>query len=331
MPGNQLSENAAHGCLISVVVPVYRSESTLPELHRRLCDVLSSLCESYELILVEDCGGDRSWDVIESLAAKHSNVRGIRLSRNFGQHAATICGFSYARGEWIVTLDDDLEHEPEAIPQLFSKAREGFDLVYGVYPVRTHRPWRNVTSALAKWLFKKAIPSLNDEYTSFRIVRGDIGRALTQFDSPFPFVDGYLSWITNRYSTVQVAHGKRAVGESSYTIRKLVTHTTNIFVTFSDLPLRFASWVGVVCFVVGMGWLGTIVIGRLLGVISVSGFASIMAAVTLFGGIQVLILGIMGEYLARMNFKSSRKPLFLASKVVGTQQVGTIRPTGSAI
>jgi undecaprenyl-phosphate 4-deoxy-4-formamido-L-arabinose transferase len=303
---------------ISLVIPVYRSQDTLPELYRRIKAAVEPLDPNFELILVEDCGGDRSWEVIEALARVDSRVRGIRLSRNFGQHAATICGFAHARGQWVATLDDDLEHAPEHLPKLYNKAKEGHDLVYGVYPERTHKSWRNITSRVARWMFNKAIPSLNYAYTSYRFIRGDIARALTQFDSPFPFVDGYLSWLTNRYATVEVPHGTRVHGSSNYNFRKLLTHTINIFVTFSDLPLRLASWVGLLFFLIGMVWLGVIVLGRLFGFITVSGFASIMAAIILFGGIQLLILGIFGEYLGRVNFKTSRKPLFLIGQTTST-------------
>lgn len=295
-------------------MPVYRSQATLPELYRRVVAAVEPLDLDFELILVEDCGGDNSWEVIAKLAESDNRVHGILLNRNFGQHAATICGFSHARGDWIVTLDDDLEQDPDRIPDLYAKATEGYDLVYGVYPERTHKSWRNLTSNVVRWLFRKAIPSLNYEYTSFRIIRGDVARELIKFDSPFPFVDGYLSWLTNRYATIEVPHGTRANGSSNYTFRKLVTHTKNIFVTFSDLPLRLASWFGLAFFLVGMGWLFVIVVGRLTGTITVSGFASIVAAIVLFGGIQLLILGIFGEYLGRMNFKSSKKPLFLVAQ-----------------
>ncbi|MBK8893850.1 MAG: glycosyltransferase family 2 protein [Propionivibrio sp.] len=296
---------------ISIVVPVYRSQATLRELHRRLVSAVDPIDPHFELILVEDCGGDNSWEVIQELAHNDSRVRGIQLSRNFGQHAATICGFSHTRGKWVVTLDDDLEQVPEFIPQLYEKALEGQDLVYGVYPERTHKSWRNVTSKVARWLFNKAIPSLNYTYTSYRFIRGDLARHLVNFDSPFPFVDGYLSWLTNRYATVEVEHGIRAHGFSNYTLKKLITHTINIFVTFSDLPLRMATWAGLIAFMIGMLWLTTIVGRSVFGGISVSGYASIMAGILLFGGVQLLVLGVFGEYLGRMNFKSSRKPLFL--------------------
>ena len=302
---------------LSVVVPVYRSQATLPELHRRLVAALEPVEPSFEILLVEDCGGDDSWSVIQSLAAADSRVRGIPLSRNFGQHAATICGFAQAHGQWIATRDDDLEQAPENLPDLYRKAREGHDLVYGVYPQRSHKTWRNATSAIARWLFNKAIPSLNYEYTSFRVIRGDLARELQRFDSPFPFVDGYLSWLTNRCASVEVPHGARVSGSSNYTFRKLLTHTINIFVTFSDMPLRMASWLGLLSFLLGMGWLAFIVLRFLVGGISVSGFASIMAGILLFGGVQLLVLGVFGEYLGRINFKSSKKPLFLVGRTTG--------------
>ena len=296
---------------VSIVVPVYRSQATLRELHRRLVAVLEPIVPSFEIILVEDCGGDDSWRVIQDIGREDTRVRGIQLSRNFGQHAATICGFSHARGQWIVTLDDDLEQVPECLPDLYKKALEGYDLVYGVYAERSHNAWRNVTSNVARWLFNKAIPSLNYAYTSYLVIRGDIARTLMQFDSPFPFVDGYLSWITNRYATVEIPHGTRTHGASNYTLKKLITHTINIFVTFSDLPLRMATWIGLIAFLIGMAWLMAIFGRYLIGGISVSGYASIMVGILLFGGVQLLVLGIFGEYLGRMNFKSSKKPLFL--------------------
>lgn len=296
---------------LSIVIPVYRSQGTIAELHRRIVAALEPVEPSFEIVMVEDCGGDASWQLIQELAERDPRVRGFQLNRNFGQHAATICGFGQARGEWVATLDDDLEQLPEYLPALYAKALEGHDLVYGIYPERSHKAWRNLTSELARWLFRKAIPSLNYTYTSFRVIRGDLARELVRFDSPFPFVDGYLSWLTNRCKSVEVPHGSREYGASNYTLKKLVTHTINIFVTFSDLPLRLASWIGLATFALGMVWFLFIALRYFLGGISVSGFASTMGAILLFGGVQLLVLGIFGEYLGRMNFKSSRKPLFL--------------------
>jgi glycosyltransferase involved in cell wall biosynthesis len=299
---------------LSVVIPVYRSQHTLPDLYRRIVAVLERVEPAFEIIFVEDCGGDDSWQVIESLAAEDPRVHGIKLSRNFGQHAATICGISKAKGDWVLTLDDDLEQPPEHIPDLIDKARAGYAVVYGVYTERSHHWWRNLTSDIARRMFRMAIPSLNYEYTSFRLIARSVAARLIDFDSPFPFVDGYLSWLTNNCATVVVRHGQRARGASNYNFRKLATHTINIFVTFSDLPLRMASWIGLCASFIGIVWLSYLLLRFFLGGITVSGYASVMAGIILFGGVQLLILGIFGEYLGRMNFKSSRKPLFLVAE-----------------
>lgn len=272
--------------------------------------------------MVEDCGRDGSWDKIELLAAAQPVLRGIRLSRNFGQHAATICGMAMARGHWVATIDDDLEQPPEKLVQLLEKAKEGYDLVYGIYPERTHAAWRNITSHLARVLFKFAIPTLNDTYTSMRVIRGDLARELRRFDSPFPFVDGYLSWLTNRCACLIVSHQSRPTGQSNYTFGKLFTHTLNIFVTFSDVPLKLASNAGLFFSLIGFSTLAVILIGRLIGSITAVGYASVMAAILAVGGIQLLVLGIFGEYIGRINFKTSKKPLY---KVAYDTQAGERR------
>ena len=188
-----------------------------------MCTALQSITGEFEIVLVEDCGGDNSWAVISELAAADPRIRGIQLSRNFGQHAATICGISSARGEWVATIDDDLEQHPEDLPLLYAKARDGYSLVTGLYLQRRHLWWRNLTSEAARRLFKHAISSLNHAYTSLRIIERNIAKALCNFDMPFPFVDGYLSWLTNNYATVEVEHVARSHGRSNYNFGKLFT------------------------------------------------------------------------------------------------------------
>lgn len=314
MQSNPAMHCADQRPLLSIVVPVYRSRDTLEEL---VCRIMRTCEENHiaiEIVMVEDCGRDGSWDLIEALAAREPVVRGIRLSRNFGQHAATICGMALARGQWVATIDDDLEQPPEKLPDLLIKARqEGHDLVYGVYPERTHAAWRNITSHAARILFKLAIPTLNEAYTSMRVIRGDLARELKRFDSPFPFVDGYLSWLTSRCACVQVSHQPRHVGSSNYTFGKLFSHTLNIFVTFSDLPLKVASNAGLAFSLIGFSALAFILVGRIYGTITATGYASVMATILAVGGIQLLVLGIFGEYIGRINFKTSRKPLFLVA------------------
>src|SRR5262245_56770656 len=201
---SSIGNSSQSAVTVSVVIPVYRSARTLPELHRRIVEVLGQGGIEFEIIFVDDCGGDGSWSLIQSLARADARVRGILLSRNFGQHAATICGIARANGNWIVTLDDDLEQLPESICLLLAKANEGYALVYGVYPTRSHSLWRNATSSIARRMFRLAIPSLNYEYTSFRVIDRQIAKTLESFDSPFPFIDGYLSWLTHSCASVEV-------------------------------------------------------------------------------------------------------------------------------
>jgi glycosyltransferase involved in cell wall biosynthesis len=296
---------------VSIVVPVYKSVDTLPKLNSRISESLKNTGIEYEVIYVEDCGGDNSWDCIETLSISDFRVRGIQLSRNFGQHAATICGIAQANGGWIVTIDDDLESRPEDIILLLDEASKGHDIVYGIFEQRRHAVWRNLSSSLVRWLFVKIIPSLNYEYTSFRVIRREIAKELVKFESPFPFIDGYLSWLSNRCSSVVVSHNYRLHGRSNYSFRKLIVHAMNIVVSFSDIPLRIASYVGFLSFLAGFGWMLFILLRYLFVGISVSGFASLMIATLFFSGTQLLMLGVFGEYLGRINFKTSKKPLYL--------------------
>ncbi|HEY4582185.1 MAG TPA: glycosyltransferase family 2 protein [Lysobacter sp.] len=302
---------------VSIVVPVYRGAHSIGRLRDRLAAAFDAAGLSHEVIFVEDCGGDDSWEIMQVMAVTYPNVRAVKLSRNFGQHAATLCGISRARGRWVATIDDDLEQPPESLPGLVRKAQEGYAVVYGVNEARSHARWRNITSELGRAMFKFAIPSLNRDYTSMRVIDSTIATELRRFQSPFTFIDGYLSWLTNNYATVVVPHNQRGHGESNYSLRKLVAHMIHIFVTFSDLPLRIATWLGIGASLGGAAWGLAILVGRLLGVVTGGGYASLMAGITFIGGVQLLILGIFGEYLGRINFKTAAMPVFLVEKEQG--------------
>ncbi|MDD1504955.1 glycosyltransferase family 2 protein [Lysinibacillus sp. CNPSo 3705] len=301
---------------ISVIIPVFRSHLHLTALNNQLVSALEKIGECFEIIFVEDCGGDNSWDVIQQIATRDQRITAVKLSKNFGQHAATICGIAQAKGKWIVTIDDDLEQNPNDIIALYNEAIKGYDLVYGVFEQRSHSRWRNITSYCARKLFNLAIPSLNYDYTSFRIIKSSIAKELQQFDSPYPFIDGYLSWITNNYSTVKVLHAERGSGSSNYTFSKLLRHTINISISFSEVPLKLSSWMGLFTSILGLLWLFLILIQKVTGTVTVSGYASTMAAILFIGGIQLIVLGVIGEYIYRINFKTSKKPLYLVGQMI---------------
>lgn len=307
---------------VSVVVPVYGDGAALPALHARLAAALDARGLRWELLLVDDRGGDGAWPGIRALAAADPRVRGLRLGRNFGQHAATLCGIGAARGDWVVTLDDDLEHPPEAIPALLDAGDADHALVYGVFPRRSHAAHRNLSSALMRWALKKSFPDLNEQYSSFRAMHRSVARELAGFRFTRPYLDGMLSWITHGVRTVEVEHGSRGHGRSGYTVRKLVSHAANIFVTFSKLPLRVATYGGGVLALAGFAWMLWIVHARLTGAITSPGWASLMSVVLLTCGIQLVILGVLGEYVGRLVSAAHRRPVFVVVDRAGAPQAG---------
>lgn len=296
---------------VSVVVPVFGGSDALGEMHQRLAASMAKARLSWELILVDDRGSAQSWPAIRTLANNHPEVTGLRLSRNFGQHAATICGIENARGRWIVTMDDDLEHPPEAIASMLEAGSEETPLVYGLFPHRTHSGVRNLSSELMRWTLKRAFPDLNEHYSSFRAIHAPLARQLTGFRLARPYIDGMLSWMTSSAQTVEVTHGDRQHGESAYTWRKLISHAVNIFVTFSHLPLRIASYGGAALAIFNFIYIIYIVWAYFTERIVNPGYASLMSVILFACGVQLLILGVLGEYVARLMGAAYRKPVYL--------------------
>lgn len=306
---------------VSIVVPVYGGSTALPELCSRLDAAMRTAGLSYEVILVDDRGQAEAWSVISTVAARHPQVRGLRLGRNFGQHAATICGISYARGKWIVTMDDDLEHPPESVPALLAAGNDDYPLIYGVFEKRTHATYRNLSSELMRRMLKRAFPDLNEDYCSFRAIHAPLAKQLDRFGFNRPYIDGMLSWLTSSTRSVSVPHEQRQHGESTYTMRKLLSHAANIFVTFSYLPLRIATFGGAGLAAISFLYLMYVIYGRLTGGITDPGYASLMSVVLFACGIQLLILGVVGEYVGRLMGATFRRPVYVVDSEVGNSHV----------
>lgn len=304
---------------VSIVVPVYSGSSALSELCARLVVAMQPTGLDYEVILVDDRGRAEAWGRICTVAAEDAHVLGLRLGRNFGQHAATICGIAHARGKWIVTMDDDLEHPPESVPALLAAGDEDHPLVYGVFKKRTHAAYRNLSSELMRRVLKRAFPDLNEDYCSFRAIYAPLAEQLDRFGLNRPYIDGMLSWLTSSTRSVEVPHEQRHHGESAYTLRKLISHATNIFVTFSTLPLRIATFGGATLAAISFLYLLYVIYGRLSGSITNPGYASLMSAVLFACGIQLLILGVVGEYIGRLMGATFRRPMYVVDNHTGSQ------------
>ncbi len=301
---------------LSVVIPVYNSALSLPNVIERLKSVLPSMVEAYEVVFVDDGSKDNSWQVITQLATKYSEVRGYRLMRNFGQHNALLCGIAQARYELIVTMDDDLQHPPEEIVTLLVQLTPEIDVVYGAPQQERHGFLRDIASRVTKAVMQQAIGAENAQNMSaFRLFRTPLRQAFLGFRGPYVSIDVLLTWATSRFSYVRVAHHKRAVGQSGYTLRKLITHTFNMVTGFSTLPLQLASLLGFLLTLFGALLLFYIIVVRIIVFgYDVPGFTFLASVVSLFAGAQMFMLGIIGEYLARVHFRVMDKPAFVVSR-----------------
>jgi undecaprenyl-phosphate 4-deoxy-4-formamido-L-arabinose transferase len=296
---------------ISIVVPVYNSELTLLKLVERLLPVLSVLAREYELVLVNDGSRDQSWRVIQRLAVEHQWVRGINLMRNYGQHNAILCGIRAARFDILVTMDDDLQHPPEEIHKLLAKLEDGFEVAYGYPEHQQHGFLRDIASGLTKLALQRSMGAETARHISaFRVFRTQARDAFASYHSPFISIDVVLTWATARFVAIQVRHDPRQAGLSNYTFGMLFKHAMNMMTGFSTLPLQLANLMGFLCTAFG-GVILVFVVGRyfLYGT-SVQGFTFLASIIAIFSGAQLLALGIIGEYLARMHFRMMERPTY---------------------
>lgn len=297
---------------LSIVVPVYNSAGTLASLLERLTQTIGTLTQSYEIILVDDGSRDDSWAVIQALRMKYADhLVAIQLMRNYGQHNTLMCGLSIARGEYVVTMDDDLQNPPEEIPKLLARIKlHGLDLVYGCPSARNHAAWRNLGSTIV-WHFYRTVFRNPVTPTPFRIMRHQLAQSVMFYDLNFTYLDGLLAWCTSRIASVEVEHHARAQGRSGYSLGKLLGLALNLYTNFSLIPLQIVSGLGFVTaasgFLVGIYYLFQFFASS----IAVPGFASTIIAILILGGAQLLALGVIGEYLGRLHLNVNRKPQYV--------------------
>ena len=293
----------------SVVVPVYDSAESLRELMTRVGETLTKAGSAFEVILVNDGSRDSSWRVIEELAKESTWITGIDLMRNYGQHNALLSGIRAATYDVIVTIDDDLQHPPEEIPKLLAKLTEGYDVVYGTPEQERHGLLRDLASRITKLALQSAMGApIARKVSAFRVFRTPVREAFAGYDSPNVSIDVLLTWGTTRFAAVPVRHEPRRQGVSNYTFWKLLTHALNMMTGFSVVPLQFASFIGFGFALFGVGVL-VYVLGRyILQGGSIPGFPFLASIIAIFSGAQLLALGIVGEYLARMHFRVMRRP-----------------------
>ncbi len=307
---------------VSIVVPVYNSEQSLPELVERIDCALASIEGSRELLFINDGSRDSSWRQVLQLAETHSWVVGIDLMRNYGQHNALLCGIRAASHEVIVTLDDDLQNPPEEIPKLLERLDEGHDVVYGVPRTRQHGLWRDAASYVTKLTLQGAMGAETaTRVSAFRAFRTNLRDAFCDFRGPYVSLDVLLTWATTKFGSIMVEHKPRLAGRSNYTFSKLMVHSLNMMTGFSTLPLQLASLIGFASTLLGIVLLFYVVGRYLLQGGVVPGFAFLACTIAIFSGAQLFAIGIFGEYLARMHFRVMDRPAYAVRTVIGRDRV----------
>lgn len=306
------TSNAVSRMRVSIVIPVFNAEANLPELYRQLMPAMERLVERFEVIMVEDSSRDGSWNVIKNLAARDDRVRGMRMSRNFGQHNALLCGIRAAQYDVIVTMDDDLQHPVSEIPILLTALTEGHDVVYGTSDDNKHDLWRNVASRMTKLALQNAMGAKSAaQVSAFRAFPTRLRDAFRDYRSPSVSIDALLTWGTTRFTAVRVKHAPRLSGQSNYTVRKLVAHAFNLMTGFSTMPLQLASIVGFAFTLFGFAVLAWVLGRYFIQGTSVPGFPFLASLIAIFSGAQMFTLGIIGEYLARMFGRTMERPPYV--------------------
>ena len=302
---------------VSVVVPVYNSAGTLGTLVERIDAALGGF--DYELVLVNDGSRDGSWQRIRELVRDHPQVRGIDLARNYGQHNALLAGVRAARHPVIVTVDDDLQNPPEEIPRVLEELEaRGLDLVYGTPVHKRHGLTRNLATAIAK---RALAPVIGKEaarnVSAFRAFRTSLRDVFASFQGPHVSIDALLAWSTTRIGAVRVEHHEREEGASNYSLGRLTTHALTMLTAFSTRPLHVASLVGLASTLFGVLILAFVLARYLVEGATVPGFAFLASIIAIFSGVQLLTLGVIGEYLARMHERTMSRPPYTVREQVG--------------
>ena len=303
----------------SIVIPIYNEGENIPELYERLTVVMEKLCskegysqDSYEIIMVDDGSRDTSWQNIKELHEIDRKVKGISFSRNFGHHIALTAGLDYARGSVVIMMDGDLQDPPEEILNMFAKFKEGYDLVYGIRQQRHDPLLKRISSYVFWWILRRfSGVDIPQGQTMLRILSRRLVDVLREMREHSRFIHGMMAWAGFKTATLEVKHNPRIKGKSKYSIPKMLVLALHAVTSFSTVPLRLATYIGLassfISFIIGMYF----IYKRIFYGIPVLGYASIIVSIFFVGGIQLLVLGIFGEYLGRTYKEVQKRPLYI--------------------
>lgn len=302
---------------VSFVIPCYRSELSIEIVLEEIKNAMMQYKGEYEIILVNDCSPDNVWKVIQNYVKNNSNVFGINLARNFGQHAALMAGYSFATGDIIVSMDDDGQTPIEEVHKLFCKLEEGYDVVFAEYEEIKQNKFRiwgsRLNEKMTEYLVNKP---KNIKPTSFFVVRRFVVEEMLRYQCAYPYIGGLIFRATQNIANVKVKHRDRLYGQSGYKLSSLITMWINGFTAFSVKPLRIATIVGLFCALVGLLFGIYVIVSKILVPEIAMGYSSIMTVLLFMGGIIMMLLGLIGEYLGRIYICINNAPQYVIRNVV---------------
>lgn len=303
---------------VSVVIPVYNSEDCLDELARKLTSVLDNSGRNYEIILVNDCSPDNSWQKITELCHVYDKLKGISLRRNFGQDSALMAGLNCSSGKAVIIMDDDLQHDPADIPSLLEGLDKGYDVCYALFDSRKQSWFKNLGSWFNGKVANVILKKPKEIYLSpYKAMKRGVVDEIVKYDGPYPYVDGLLFRVTRKITQVTVQHHKRYAGKGNYNLVKSIRVWMRLATNFSVTPLRVASFLGFLCSGIGFALAIFFIIRRFVNGRAPLGWASLITVVLFLGGIQLVTVGIIGEYIGRLFLHHSKQPQFIVREFAG--------------
>jgi undecaprenyl-phosphate 4-deoxy-4-formamido-L-arabinose transferase len=313
--------------MISIVIPVYNGANTIGPLVDRLIDILS--VHALQIVLVDDGSPDQSNEVCRSIYRRYpETVTYVQLAKNFGEHNAVMAGLRHSRGDYIVIMDDDFQNPPEEVNRLVEHAStHDYDIVYTYFPRKQHHWLRNLGSRFNNRVANHMLNKPKDLYlSSFKCLSRFCANEILKYQGPYPYIDGLALRCTRNIGTIAVQHEPRRDGQSNYTFRRLVRLWLNMFVNFSVMPLRLSTLVGLASSILGFLLGIQVFVEKIFRPDVPVGWASVLVAIVLFSGVQLIMLGLLGEYLGRLFLTQNQTPQFVVREVLEGKSSPTLNP-----
>jgi len=308
--------------MITVVIPVYKSEDCLNELVKRLTSVLNGFAKTYEIVLVNDCSPDNSWSKIVELCKVYDRLKGINLRRNFGQDCAIMAGLNNSSGEYVIIMDDDLQHDPKDIPTLLDGLERGYDVCYAFFESKKQSWFKNLGSWFNGKVAEIVIKKPKEVYLSpYKAIRRGVIDEIIKYDGPYPYVDGLIFRVTRNITQVKAEHHERYAGHGNYNLVKSIRVWLRLATNFSVIPLRIATILGFVSSLFGFAFALYLIILHFVKKGGPLGWASLIVTVLFLGGVQLISIGVVGEYIGRLFLYNSKEPQFIVKYVISKEKI----------